>query len=121
LVATLKFLLINLRWFGGAGFRTLEQRMEEAVRRLPTSWDLLAELLIEVLEIQDRDEASKKVDARILLNTLLAPTDVRPTPSSFADACLLAGGIGVRIRLPTFFSNRVWMHESVYPFFSQIG
>ena len=58
--ATLKFLLINSRWFGGAGFRTLEQRMEEAVRRLPTSWDPLAELLIEGLEIQDRDEASKK-------------------------------------------------------------
>jgi hypothetical protein len=34
--------------------------MEEAVRRSPTSWDLLAELLIEILEIQDRDEASKK-------------------------------------------------------------
>jgi hypothetical protein len=57
---TLQFLLINLRWSGGTGFRTLEQRMEEAVRRLPISWDLLAKLLIEILEIQDRDEASKK-------------------------------------------------------------
>jgi hypothetical protein len=58
--ATLKFLLINSRWFGGAGFRTLEQRMEEAVERLPIGSELLALLLIEILEIQDRDEASKK-------------------------------------------------------------
>jgi hypothetical protein len=66
--ATLKFLLINSRWFGGAGFRTLEHRMEEAVRNLPISSDLLADLLITILEIQDRDEA-KKVDARISLDT----------------------------------------------------
>jgi hypothetical protein len=57
--ATLKFLLINSRWFGGAGFRTLEPRMEEAVRNLPISSELLADLLITILEIQDRDEAKK--------------------------------------------------------------
>jgi hypothetical protein len=57
---TLKFLLINLRWSGGTGFRTLEQRMEEAVERLPIGSELLALLLIEILEIQDRDKASKK-------------------------------------------------------------
>jgi hypothetical protein len=57
---TLKFLLINSRWFGGPGLRTLEQRMEEAVRNLPISSELLALLLITILEIQDRDEASKK-------------------------------------------------------------
>jgi hypothetical protein len=57
--ATLKFLLINSRWFGGGGFRTLEQRMEEAVRNLPIGSELLALLLIEILEILDRDEASK--------------------------------------------------------------
>jgi hypothetical protein len=34
--------------------------MEAAVERLPISRDLLAKLLIEILEIQDRDEASKK-------------------------------------------------------------
>jgi hypothetical protein len=55
----LKFLLINSRWFGGAGFRTLEHRMEEAVRNLPISSELLADLLITILEIQDRDEAKK--------------------------------------------------------------
>ncbi len=53
--ATLKFLLINSRWFGGAGFRTLEQRMEEAVERLPIGSELLALLLIEIFEILDRD------------------------------------------------------------------
>lgn len=56
---SLQFLLINLRWSGGAGFRTLEQRMEEAVRRLPISWDLLAKLLIEILEILDRTKHQK--------------------------------------------------------------
>jgi hypothetical protein len=58
--ATLRFILINSRWSGGAGFRTLEERMEEAVRNLPISSELLALLLIEILEIHDRDEASKK-------------------------------------------------------------
>ena len=37
---TLKFLLINLRWSGGTGFRTLEQRMEETVGNLPISSDV---------------------------------------------------------------------------------
>jgi hypothetical protein len=61
---TLKFLLFNSRWLGGAGFRTLEQRMEEAVRNLPIGSELLALLLIELLEILDR-RSIKKVDARI--------------------------------------------------------
>jgi hypothetical protein len=53
---TLKFLLINSRCFGGAGFKEepleeyLRNRMWDAVRRSPHSADVLAEVLIEILE-----------------------------------------------------------------------
>jgi hypothetical protein len=53
--ATLKFILINSRCFGGAGFKTLEERMAEAIEKLSISADLLAEVLIEIVEIQNRD------------------------------------------------------------------
>jgi hypothetical protein len=47
----LRFILTNLRCFGGGGFRTLEERMSEAVRRLPIDEGPLAELLIEIVQI----------------------------------------------------------------------
>lgn len=56
----LRFLLTNMRAYGGNGFGTLEERMAEAVEQLPIDDGLLALLLIEILEILDRDEASKK-------------------------------------------------------------
>jgi hypothetical protein len=54
---TLKFLLINSRYFGGPGFKEepleeyLRSRMWDAVRRLPHSADVLAEVLIEIQRI----------------------------------------------------------------------
>jgi hypothetical protein len=56
----LRFILLNARCFGGAGFRTLEERLAEAIEQLSISSESLALLLIEILSIQDRDEASKK-------------------------------------------------------------
>jgi hypothetical protein len=50
---TLKFLLINLRCFGGEGFQTLEEQMQKAVEQLPVDERMLADLLITILEIQD--------------------------------------------------------------------
>jgi hypothetical protein len=52
---TLRFILLNSRWSGGAGFRTYEELMTEAVERLAESEDRLAELLIEIIEVLDRD------------------------------------------------------------------
>ena len=49
-----------MRAYGGNGFGSLEERMAEAVEQLPIDDGLLALLLIEILEILDRDEASKK-------------------------------------------------------------
>ena len=52
----LRFIHLNARWSGGAGFREelleeyLRDRMLDAVRRLPHSADALAEVLIEILE-----------------------------------------------------------------------
>jgi hypothetical protein len=52
----LKFLVMNSRWSGGPGFKEepleeyLRDRMDEAMRRLPHSADVLAEVLIEILE-----------------------------------------------------------------------
>ena len=62
---TLKFILLNSRWSGGNGFRTLEERMAEAVEQLPIGSELLALLLIEILEILGQGRSIKKVDARI--------------------------------------------------------
>jgi hypothetical protein len=53
--AELRFILLNSRCFGGAGFRTFEEKMQEAVRQLSISADLLAQLLIELHEIQDQE------------------------------------------------------------------
>jgi hypothetical protein len=39
---TLKFILINSRWSGGVGFRTLEEKMQEAVEQLPIDEGVLA-------------------------------------------------------------------------------
>jgi hypothetical protein len=52
---TLKFLLLNCSWSGGPGFREepleqyLHERMRAAVRRLPHSEDLLADVLAEIV------------------------------------------------------------------------
>jgi hypothetical protein len=45
-----EFLMLNLRWRGGGGLETPRELMEKAVEELPVSSDLLAELLIEILE-----------------------------------------------------------------------
>lgn len=45
-----EFLMLNLRWRGGEGLETPRELMEKAVEELPVSSDLLAELLIEILE-----------------------------------------------------------------------
>jgi hypothetical protein len=58
----LRFISLNSRWLGGGGFRTLEERMEEALERLPISSELLAFLLIEMLRDFDRDE--KQIHSR---------------------------------------------------------
>jgi|SRR5271157_4958469 len=52
----LEFILNTSRWSGGAGWQTLEERMAEAVRQLSRSADPLAEVLIEIVEILDRDQ-----------------------------------------------------------------
>jgi hypothetical protein len=59
-LSTLHFITINSRW---AGVPTQEQalkeylreRMWEAVRRLSATADVLAEVLIQIMEIQDEE------------------------------------------------------------------
>jgi hypothetical protein len=46
----LEFITTNARWAGSNGCETVEEMMELAVRRLPESEELLATLLIEILE-----------------------------------------------------------------------
>jgi hypothetical protein len=52
----LRFHWLHSRWSGGPGFKEepleeyLRSRMDEAMRRLPHSADVLAEVLIEILE-----------------------------------------------------------------------
>ena len=49
-IMMLQFLLHQMRWSGGEGFRTWEQWLQEAVEQLAVSSDPLAEVLIEIIE-----------------------------------------------------------------------
>lgn len=48
--SALRFILVNVRWAGGDGLESPREWMELAIDRLPVSADLLAKVLIELLE-----------------------------------------------------------------------
>jgi hypothetical protein len=52
----LRFILVNARWCGGNGCETGEEWMELAVRKLPESEELLAKLLIDIIEYLESGE-----------------------------------------------------------------
>ena len=47
---TLQFITTNARWAGGNGCESLEEWLEKAVRELPQGSDLLAQVLIAIVE-----------------------------------------------------------------------
>ena len=48
----LRYILTNMRWSGGEGLETPWELMPKAVAQLPVSSDLLARLLIEIMEME---------------------------------------------------------------------
>jgi hypothetical protein len=48
--STLQFILVTARWAGGNGCETGKEWMEKAVRELPQSEELLARVLVDILE-----------------------------------------------------------------------
>jgi hypothetical protein len=46
----LQFITTNARWAGGNGCESLEEWLEKAVRELPQGSDLLAQVLIAIVE-----------------------------------------------------------------------